>query len=222
MKNRSTKLWLLGLAACWTVCLLASAVSGQVRTGNFQIELIGPENVSYNPALNDGYQSTWFKYPIPPQSPPPPPWWNEWWYNDPYIRPGGKWVEVRFDYALLIPDLPGDVVVTINWTNGLWVGQSTPPTWQTPGIDDPERYIERMTPIAVFHLDPMSQPGHFDSGRFWLPIDYNPEWVSVDVQGMGNVGISNGVIFHECVPEPASALLIALGGVYLWKRKPQA
>lgn len=221
MKNKSTKRWLVAWIACWTVCLLASVASGQIRTGRFQIALIEPEVVSYDAAVpwNDGYECTWFRYPMGGQE---LPWWNEWWYNDPYLCPGGKWVRVVFDYALLNPNLPGNVVVTINWTNGQWVDQATPPTWDTPGIDDPEQYIVRATPIEVFTIAPYSQPGHYDSGEYWLPINYNPEWVSVDVRGLGNVVIYNGRIYHECVPEPASALLIALGGVYLWKRKPRA
>jgi hypothetical protein len=52
--------------------------------------------------------------------------------------------------------------------------------------------------------------GTWDSGVYWLPIPYNPEWVSVDVQGM-NVMIWNGIIEHQCVPIPAAVWLLGSG-----------
>lgn len=213
-----------------SLCLLvvfwaAPAAIATVREGNFQINLYGPEQISSDPALNDGYENTWYMYPIPPNSPVPPPFWNQWWYNDPYIRPGGKWIQVSFDYKLLNPEQPGDVFITINWTNGQWINSNAPPTWQNS--TDPEAFIQRLSDPEYnlnldnwrFHLNPGSPVGSWNSGKYWLPIDYNPEWVSVDVQGVGNVGIWNGVLLHECVPEPATLLLLSFGGLGLLGRK---
>jgi hypothetical protein len=54
--------------------------------------------------------------------------------------------------------------------------------------------------------------------------DYNPEWVSIDVLTSG--GLPNieavsvfGSITHECVPEPATLSLLALGGLALIRRR---
>ncbi|MBP8605817.1 MAG: PEP-CTERM sorting domain-containing protein [Phycisphaerae bacterium] len=206
--------------------LLTAVGAAQVREGYFQVDLIGPDELVWDPALNSGFEGQWYRYPQPdvaPQEDPQPvfPWWNEWWWNDPFIK-GGKWIRVSFDYKLLNENLPGDVHITINWTNGQWVGQTTPPIWSDPPAYNPEMYIERLSDPEYnlnldnwyFHLEPGDPGGHWDSGVYWLPIPYNPEWVSVDVQGAGNVGIFNGVFWHECiVPEPATLLLLAVGGV---------
>jgi hypothetical protein len=199
--------------------LTASAAAAEVKTGHFQAQLYGEEDIQWDTALNDGYESTWYRYPQNS-----PPFWNEWWYDDPY-QLGGKWVQVTFDYSLINPGAPGDVHVTINWTNSLWVGQAAPPNWQNSA--NPELYIKRLSDPEYnidqgpwnFHLEPGSPGRSWDSGKIWLPINYNPEWVSVDVQGMGNVGISNGVLLHECVPEPATLILLCLGGLSLLRKR---
>jgi hypothetical protein len=184
---------------------VSPAAAGLVKTGLFQINVYSEEDVSWNASANDGYNSTWYKYPQNS-----PPFWNQWWYDDPYIKPGGKWVEVSFNYGLINAAQPGLVHVTINWTNELWVGQNAPPSWLNTGAEGPEKYIVRL-PGWDFQLDPGALNGSWTSGKYWLPIDYNPEWISVDVQGMGNVGIWNGVIDHQCVPLPGVFWLFSSG-----------
>jgi len=222
------KLVLLSLFLLVAFLAAPSAVAA-VKTGHFQVELYDPETITSNSSLNDGYEHMWYEYPQPAQSPPPPPFWNEWWYDDPYLDPGGKWVQVTFNYQLLNSMAPGDVHVTINWTNGLWEGveqgRLKPPIYA--GVANPEAYIERLSDPEYgvnqdpwnFHLDPGSLGGSYDSTWFKLPIDYNPEWVSVDVQGGVNVGISNGILLHECVPEPATLILLCLGGLPLLRKR---
>jgi hypothetical protein len=218
--NRNQKIVVL-----LSIVLLGQLCAGQIREGLFQVEIYGPEQIVWNPDLNSGYFNQWYRYPQP-SAPEPLPWWNEWYWNDPYI-PGGKWIRVVFDYKLLNPNLPGDVFITVNWTNGQWVGQDSPPVWSDPPGYDPEMYIERLSDPDYnmnldnwrIHLEPGSPIGHWDSGVVRLPIDYNPEWVSIDVQGMGNVGIWNGVIWHECVPEPSTLGLLAAGGAVMIRFK---
>ena len=61
------------------------------------------------------------------------------------------------------------------------------------------------------------------SGEIIIP-DYNPEWVSIDVRWDGAIGGGSsvdisGTICHECIPEPAAFLLLAIGSLAVLKRK---
>ena len=209
-----------------------AAEAGPVRVGNFQV-CLNDDVVTSVPSENTGYENgTWFLYDnpngiylpnptfatnLPAASPPPPQmWWNEWWYNDPMVMPGGKWVRIEFDYQLVDPMAPGSFFVTINWSTPEWstdidgniIDTVNPPV---PGmVDNPELYLVRLEPW-FFVMDPGdTTTGHFDSEVFWLPIDYNPEWVSVDVQGQ-NVFIFNGIIEHQCAPVPIPGAVVLLG-----------
>ncbi len=219
---RSTRCFLVTLLVALVLVLgvapVYGAQSGEVREGKFQAVIDEYGAVSGNQGDNDGYQSTWFLYEPPfnpyfPRtdlaltgSPPvgqvaPPPWWNQWWWNDPY-RPGGKWVRVTFDWLPLEPGVLSDLIITINWSNPGWRDPSRPPL---PGNIE-GALVERLEP---WELGP--QGGTFDSGQYWLPIDYNPEWVSVDIRGM-NVSIVNGQIWHQCIGVPEPLTLLLLGG----------
>src|SRR4030042_745984 len=96
-----------------TICMLVAFVAvpaavAAVKEGHFQVEIYSETNISWNSSQNDGYESTWYEYPQNS-----PPWWNEWWYDGPYIKPGGKWIQITFGYDLINRDLPGAVHVTI-------------------------------------------------------------------------------------------------------------
>lgn len=224
---RSTRFFLVTLLVALVLVLGVSPVygagagqePGEVRYGNFQAVIDANGDVRGNPSPdNNGYQSTWFKYEAPfnPYFPRPdlavtggrsvgsvdPPWWNQWWWNDPY-RPGGKWVQFSFNWQPFEPGIPSDLIITVNWSNGGWRDPSRPPL---PGAVE-GMLVERLEPWELG-----GQGGFFDSGVFWLPINYNPEWVSVDVRGM-NMVISNGQIWHQCVgvPEPLTLMLLGAG-----------
>jgi hypothetical protein len=206
------------LISCAILAIFTTTTWAEVREGIFQLEVYGPDKVQWNRDLNSGFDNTWYEYPQSTES-TPLPWWNEWYWNDPFII-GGKWVQITFDYQLIDSELVGNVFVTLNWTNEKWTGQKTPPIPDI--VANPEDYIERLTDYGViweFELPAGSAAGRYDSGKYWLPINYNPEWVSVDVQGMGNVGILNGIILHECVPEPATITLLSFGALVLLKKK---
>ncbi len=82
----------------------------------------------------------------------------------------------------------------------------------------------RITPWDFNYGGALPSGGHFDSGVYYLPINFNPVWVSVDVRPdgpLGTWGISNGVILHQCVPLPAAVWLLGPGlvGLGMLRRK---
>ncbi|PKN69642.1 MAG: hypothetical protein CVU54_09930 [Deltaproteobacteria bacterium HGW-Deltaproteobacteria-12] len=222
MDSRLLKLYLATLITVIFFTFSAGlSLANELREGRFQVQVESFFDVLFVIEDNDGYESTWYQYTAPfngylpnptltgtqPIQDPAAPWWNEWWYNDPVV-PGKKWVNLQFDWAPINADIPVDFFVTINWSTRNWqTGPGGAPPLPQDGI-----YIDRIYPW-VFHSGPDSLGGTFSTpGGFYLPIDYNPEWVSVDVQGM-NVLISDGSIQHQCIPtpEPTTMLLLGLG-----------
>jgi len=206
------------LALTLLVGMAGTAVADKTQFGYFQVKLLGWDATpGWDGQLNSGFQSTWFAYPqpAPPTQPPPPTWWNEWFYDGKLVIPGGKFVNVVFDWLPINPGIPSNFHVTINWSTAGWQpGQGTPPVPIT-GAPDPEQYIGRSTPYVFQYIpDPTgANPPvlqHFQSGDFWLPIPYNPEWVSIDVRGE-NVFIMNGILEHTCVPIPGALWLLGPG-----------
>ena len=83
---------------------------------------------------------------------------------------------------------------------------------------DPEIYIERLTDYQAMYPDQdytwVIQGAVGEEGDFykfvWLPIDYNPEWVSIDIRGE-NISIIGGYINHQCSPVPIPGAILLLG-----------
>jgi len=86
------------------------------------------------------------------------------------------------------PQSPSYVEVAVNWATDLWPSDSPPPL---PPDDYP--YIGRE--IIFIGEEPFVE-GQFDF--FYEILEYNPEWVSIDVRGY-NFIIENGWIEHTCL-----------------------
>jgi len=224
------RLALLGLCLvvfCWAGSALAQdsffdlfwvVLGGDVKNWNFVVEgggtgYIGPT----------GQQ--WFYYEAPPGTIQTDPWgrinprpsWQNIWFYDGHLRPGYKEVTISFDYALWNPEQEGGTDIIINWSTQDWV--SPDPNNPSPPMDN--LYIGRATISNVCWLEAGTAGTFSFSGKYDLRnygVDYNPEWVSIDVLGY-NVVLSNpnnpGSITHTCIPEPNSLVLLVLAGLGL-------
>ncbi|MEZ5359155.1 MAG: dockerin type I domain-containing protein [Candidatus Zixiibacteriota bacterium] len=118
-------------------------------------------------------------------------WWNIWFYDHPFDPERRKVGFIEYDIILLDPTNPGYIEIAVNWSTDLWSieqppGDSTPPM---PGVPELP-YIGRTILYA----------GEVVNGHYRFPyeiLDYNPEWVSVDVRGY-NFEIPLGIIEHTC------------------------
>jgi hypothetical protein len=225
------------------------------KYGSFWIQMGGEPGI-WNEVLaggGDGYPSEpglpggeWYAYENPfyePGSTPPPGeaptpasmqgpmywipgWVNEWWWDHPYDPDRWKEVHLNFDYRLTDVNLPGRLEIVINWTTPEWTDPDDPPMTN----DQIGRQLVRSIDIPAGQ-DPTGAPFiyNFDEIfdlRDW-DINYNPEWISVDVAGW-NFWITQqepGSITHACVdvPEPVSMALLVSGltglGVYVRRRR---
>ncbi|MEA3221694.1 MAG: PKD domain-containing protein [Thermodesulfobacteriota bacterium] len=196
--------------------LLIFAGPASAKLGNFWVAMDQEGNLvpeqSYcdgypdNP-LTPGYEGLWYYYPDAPSG----PWWNQWWYNDPYDPCRRKVVWVSFWYGPYIPGLPGFLEVTINWSLPEWS-----PNPDQPPLPEDEEYVGRLVPAWERPVPPEGYE-YFESSvePVYLPIDYNPEWVSIDVRGFnfviqGENPALGGEIYHECVECPDAEDPVAL------------
>jgi len=131
-------------------------------------------------------------------------WWNQWFYDDP--PDPLRWKHIEWDLCA-IPQGAGTVEICINWST-----LDYPPTGPAgpPPMPGQESWIERSTVIYV-------GSGCENVKRSLDILGFNPEWVSIDIRG-ANMQVV-GCITHECVPEPATLALLALGGLGVLLRR---
>jgi len=195
------------------VCLvlLFSVVSAKatiVHTDNFNVAVDSQGNVVSGGGSGG---AEWYRYPNHN-------WTNIWFYDDPFDpQKTGKIVSYSMTVSPLDPTVPSTFQYTLNWTTAAWsaLNRNGPPLPPLSSADE-ALYIGREPASLLYSWGPVVQPGEtpksFDlsKGTYELPIRFNPEWISVDIRGT-NFQITNGVIIHECVPEPATMALLGLG-----------
>ena len=148
------------------------------------------------------WNNTWYYY-----TDVDPGWWNIWFYDHPLAMDRWKEVSVVGNIRTQVMGMPGYATIAVNWTTPAWSEVGNPP-------GDPRR------PPLPGDVAPPVLPGTYlmrqilwqgpvvdiptDLGQLGYSIEgYNPEWVSIDVQGENFV--LDGSISHACVGvEPQS------------------
>ncbi|MFH1701594.1 MAG: dockerin type I repeat-containing protein [Candidatus Zixiibacteriota bacterium] len=136
-------------------------------------------------------------------------WWNIWFYDHPLDYERFKIIHIDVDLMVLEPGLPNFINFAVNWSTDLWSLEGNPPGQPRipplPGVDE-QQFIGRETLLEGSDLE-----GHF-SFDYVIP-DYNPEWVSIDIQGE-NIQVLQGAssISHSCVVSMDQAFVITNRG----------
>jgi hypothetical protein len=131
---------------------------------------------------SDYYGQGWYEYPSG--------WWNIWFYDHPFDSTRYKEIHVEFRAYPMESGQPAWLEFALNWSTDWWWiemgGNIGPPL---PGEDE-EMFIGRHTLFVDSIFD-----GYYEFD-YVIPY-YNPEYVSIDIQGY-NVVVDSGIIIHEC------------------------
>jgi hypothetical protein len=121
-------------------------------------------------------------------------WWNEWFYDHPFDPARKKIIDVFLTIQPLDPGQPSWATVAYNWSTPDWPDPCNPPL---PYLDpaDEDLFIER----SIFFEGGLQLWPEFVEDHFEI-LDYNPEWISIDVNGY-NFEIIDGWIDHACLPK---------------------
>jgi len=130
----------------------------------------------------------WYYYPTSD-------WWNIWFYDHPFNDTRIKEIFTSFNLWKFDPGLPSYVEFAVNWATDYWPPDSPPPL---PPDDEP--FIGREVLFVGQDME-----GFYEF--FYEILDYNPEWVSIDVRGY-NFVIENGWIEHACLQSLDLAFVI--------------
>ena len=151
--------------------------------------------------FNGGY---WYVYPSG--------WKNEWFYDHPFDPERGKIIHIEFDIVASDPSINSNICLAVNWStpewSGLGYGDTTPPT---PDLVGPDEGLYIIREIMLSACPVPSEVTHYAFD--YVVWDYNPEWVSIDVDGE-NFEIVNGIITHDCVVDTQTESWGAVKSIY--------
>ncbi len=128
-------------------------------------------------------------------------WWNIWFYDHPLDYDRIKDIRIEYSVRPLEPENPEMYAeVTPNWATDLWTLEGPAPErpplpgdfdyTATPPTPPEAEWIGRGDPPDIWQSE---MP---EASYRWRIPDYNPEWVSVDINGF-NVWVE-GTIYHTC------------------------
>jgi len=184
------------------VVAFAAPVLAQPKTDHFDGIILPDGYVEAGTICpNTGWNGEWIYYDQTD-------WWNEWFYDDP--PDPLRWKHIEWDICAVPQGLDPYVEICINWST-----VDFPPTGPggPPPLAPDEMWIER-SPVIYAGPGCESVVGSLDI------LDFNPEWVSIDIRGV-NMEVF-GFITHECIPEPLTMSLLGLGGLVLVRRRRTA
>ncbi|MBN1257132.1 MAG: PEP-CTERM sorting domain-containing protein, partial [Planctomycetes bacterium] len=198
------------IAAVLLLTSISISANGLQYYDTFNVQL-GPDG-SVLSGGGTGYgEGEWYLYPENQMN-------TQWFYNGPFDPE--RWKRVWGNVCIDPTDPDYLIEFGINWATPCWDPNQDPTGASAPPLPEdivgvPQSVLIQYQQLFVFDS---SNPAPGVPINFYFEIlDFNPEWISVDVYGY-NVAIA-GEIWHECVPEPASLLLLAAGGMGMLLRR---
>lgn len=143
-------------------------------------------------------------------------WWNQWFYDDPLDPDASKLIDVWMTITPTGRRAWADIA--INWSTDLYPSNPDSPPLPPLTPEDEDTWIFRE---LIFSGEGFVESVHISLELPIVILDYNPEWVSIDIRG-ANITVTDGLIRHECIPEPATIALLGLGALSLLRRKRKA
>lgn len=198
------------LLSCMLVLLFVVSAKAVVHNDSFNVA-VDSQGLVVGGGGSGG--ANWYYYPNHN-------WWNIWFYDDPFKPdPAYKIVSYSMTIAPLDPTAPSRFQFTLNWTTPAWSPNPISPPLPPLTLDQENLYIGRDTnPLITLVYSFTNKSFDLSQDGYVLPIPYNPEWVSIDIRGV-NFQITNGLISHECIPEPATMMLLGLGSLAILRKR---
>jgi hypothetical protein len=192
----------LGLAV---MLALAASASAAPKTDTFTVVLDGANGLLSGDGT--GWDNQFVYYPNTD-------WWNMWFYDDP--PDPARYKHFTYDITLYMELTPTLTEVAINWSTLAYGPNPGQPPIPPMTPDEEQAQITR---YVIYSGQPAY--GEHLVGEFYLR-GLNPEWVSFDMRNYAsdNLGtMAMGTITHECLPEPATLSVLALGGLGVLLRR---
>ncbi len=132
-----------------------------------------------------------------------PDWWNVWFWDHPLDHERIKDITIEYSvskWAIEEPEMSFEI--TPNWSTDLWTLEGMPQGETRPPLPDDFDYTTNpSTPPESDWIGRGDPPDSWynpvtDQEYTLRILDYNPEWVSVDVRGY-NARV-DGTIYHTC------------------------
>ena len=134
------------------------------------------------------------------------PWWNIWFYDNPFNYENNKVAQIHGFVWPVVGGEPSQIIIAVNWSTDVWSLEGTSGQPPLPGVNQ-ALMIGRQ---IIWQFNGIIEGGEMPFTEIWEFLDYNPEWISIDIWGF-NFGLS-GAITHECVTTSLDLAFVITGG----------